>query len=278
MTSVAKRLTIGLILFVLALYVPAWAQIPPENRPGVAVDSHGSAAVDPTRNVLDLVLAAVKRLDDIMDAIVKRQDDLRGASDKLNQVRLDSAVAERNVELKRVDGEAKLRADYEEKLRNAEAKRIDAIRLVDVGAATTLAQRTTEQATALATVVTQTAEVVRNQVTRAAEETRTLVATTAAAALQNQQQQFSAVTTRLAALEQAGAEGKGKQTVTDPALLALVQEVKNLSVARINTVGVDTGRNDVIGWIAAGMMFLFAAGGFFLTITRRPLQSSAKSW
>ena len=94
-----------------------------------------------------------------------------------------------------------MRSDYEGQLRAAEAKRIDAIRLVDVGAAATLAQRTTEQATALATVVTQSAEVLRNQVSRAAEDTRALVATTAATALQNQQQQFQAITTRLAALE-----------------------------------------------------------------------------
>lgn len=274
---ISTRFSVGLVVLAL-LAVPAAGlaqDAKQETRAGIAVDARGNGVVDPTRNVLDLVLAAVKRLDDIMDAIVKRQDDLRTASEKLNQSRLESAIAERNVELKRVDGEAKLRSDYEEKLRNAEAKRIDAIRLVDVGAATTLAQRTTEQATALATVVTQTAEVVRNQVTRAAEETRTLVATTAAAALQNQQQQFSAVTTRLAALEQAGAEGKGKQAVTDPALISLVQEVKNLATARTAGAGVDTGRSDVVGWIVGGLGLLLALfmAGMAMFNAMRPRQT-----
>jgi vacuolar-type H+-ATPase subunit I/STV1 len=231
-----------------------------------------SQSIDPTENVKALSEAANKRQDDLRIANERLVESKIAGLAALTQLSIDGSTRERDAEFRRIDNEAKLRSSYEDQLRAAEAKRIDAIRLVDVGAAATLAQRTTEQATALATVVTQSAEVLRNGVTKAAEETRSLVATTAATALQNQQQQFQGITTRLAALEQAGAEGKGKQTISDPAFLDLLKEVKSLSLARTNVTGVETGRNDVIGWIAAGMMFLFAAGGFFYTITRPKLR------
>lgn len=273
MTSMARKLTIGFVLFVLALAVPAWAQelssSPSPSRPS---SPNGSQAVDPTENVKALSEAANKRQDDLRIANERLVESKIAGLAALAKLNIEGSTNERNAELRRIDNEAKLRSEYEDRLRGAEAKRIDAIRLVDVGAAATLAQRTTEQATALATVVTQSAEVLRNQVSRAAEDTRALVATTAATALQNQQQQFQAITTRLAALEQAGAEGKGKQTISDPAFIDLLKEVKSLSLARTNITGVEAGRSDVIGWIAAGMMFLFAAGGFFYTVTRQKLR------
>ena len=49
---------------------------------GVPVDAFGGATIDPTKNVLDLVFAAVTRIDDLIGAFLDRQDDLRGALDK----------------------------------------------------------------------------------------------------------------------------------------------------------------------------------------------------
>jgi hypothetical protein len=71
-----------IVLTTLALIVgtaTAWGQNErQESRPGIGVDARGGGVIDPTKNVLDLVLAAVQRLDDLMAAVVKRQDDLRG--------------------------------------------------------------------------------------------------------------------------------------------------------------------------------------------------------
>jgi hypothetical protein len=84
------------------------------NKPnaGLATDSGGNPVVDPTENVKALTEAANLR-----------QDDLRKASDRYNQS-----------EISHVKELAALRASYQEKLTIAEAKRIDAIRSVDVNA------------------------------------------------------------------------------------------------------------------------------------------------
>jgi hypothetical protein len=53
-----------------------------EDRPGIGVDAKGGGVIDPTKNVLDLVLAAVTRLNDLMAAFNKRQDDLSNLETK----------------------------------------------------------------------------------------------------------------------------------------------------------------------------------------------------
>lgn len=118
---------------------------------GPAVDKQGDAVVDPTRNVLDLVGAAIRR-----------QDDLRDVGEK--HVRELSA----------------LRADYDEKLREAETSRIDAIRQVDVGNVQRAAEVQAAQALTLASQVTTSADALRGQVEAARQQT----ATTLAAALE----------------------------------------------------------------------------------------------
>ena len=106
---------------------------------GPAVDKRGDAVVDPTRNVLDLVTAAISR-----------QDDLRGVEGWWRN-KLDA-----------------VRSDYDEKLREAEAKRIDAIRTVDVAAALQGRSEAETRASALAGQVAASAEAMRNQVAAAA--------------------------------------------------------------------------------------------------------------
>lgn len=106
---------------------------------GPGVDAAGNPLPDPTRNVLDLVEAAIKR-----------QDDLRA---------LESAALRREVEL---------RAGYDARLRDAETARIDAIRAVDVGAVNRAAEVSNQQATTLAAQVAASAETLRTQVAAAA--------------------------------------------------------------------------------------------------------------
>jgi hypothetical protein len=79
--------------------------MPDGGAPGVGVDAAGNPVRDPTANVLDLVDAAVKRLDDL------REQDRQHGLEK-----------------------ADLRHMYEKELREAESARIDAIRAVDVAA------------------------------------------------------------------------------------------------------------------------------------------------
>jgi hypothetical protein len=107
------------------------------SEPGV--DKHGNPVLDPTKNVLDLVRAAIQRQDDIRQATHAHVEDI-----------------------------ARLRADYDEKLRKAETARIDAIRAVDVGAVNRAAEVSAQQATTLAAQVATSAETLRTQVAAAA--------------------------------------------------------------------------------------------------------------
>jgi hypothetical protein len=203
---------------------------------------------------------------------VARQDDLRAASDEISRIRVEGLeklaemrfkYTEQIAELQnRCLGErAALTASYEDKLTRAEAGRIDAIRAVDVNAVSVASQRAGDQATALASQVASQAEVVRNQVATSAEALRALVATTASAALANQQQQFTALSTRITTLEQAGAEGKGKQSFSDPAFTELLSEVRNLKESGRQTAGVQQGVG--LSWqVIVGIIGL--SGGLFV--------------
>lgn len=69
-----NRLAVILIMLLIAPIAAAQ-----EQRPGVAIDSRGGAVIDPTRNVLDLVEAAIRRQDDLRAAEAKYQNAMRDA-------------------------------------------------------------------------------------------------------------------------------------------------------------------------------------------------------
>lgn len=271
---------IRLALVLALLASPASAEIV-ERRPGIAVDATGGAVVDPTRNVLDLVRAESQRQDGLREALKELVANIVSAQDKLNMLR-----AERDRELlkaaaDRLDSEAKLRAEFAAAIRDAETNRVNAIRLVDTQAVQVANERATATASALAKTVQDTAAVLSTQVAQAAEATRALVATTAAETNRNVQQRFDGVatqitglSTRITTLEQSGAEGKGSARFQDPALAALSANVQKLIESRSVTTGAGEGRGEVIAWILAGLMALFAMVGAVATVivvTRRKL-------
>lgn len=94
---------------------------------GPAVDSQGRATPDPTENVLALVDAAVRRL-----------DDLREMSDRLAEVQ--RVAAEKLAEAQRL---------HDAELRKAESGRINALREGDQAAIIALANQVVETAKAL---------------------------------------------------------------------------------------------------------------------------------
>jgi hypothetical protein len=53
-------------------------------------------------------------------------------------------------------------------------------------------------------------------------------------------------------------------------IATLLQEVRSLRDARNTGTGVDAGRGDVIGWIAAALMLAMAAIGFVVNLIRKP--------
>jgi len=113
--------------------------------------------VDPTANVFQLVEAAIRR-----------QDDLRLAEKEHVAEVLRLRGEQRAHDLNHMSEIVTIRAQYDRELREAEAKRIDAIRAVDVGAVAAAAAVQTTQATTLASQVASSAEALRNQVAAAA--------------------------------------------------------------------------------------------------------------
>ena len=208
-----------------------------EKETGKPVQRGPNGAVDPTANVLALVEAAVKRLNDLQDASTLRIEDLR----ELDNKRLDDL---RRAENRRIDEQALLRAEYQEKLSMAESKRIDAIRAVDVAAVAVSSERATAQATVLA-----------NQVATSADALRTLVASTSTTLATQQQAVVNALSERLTILERSNYEGKGRSTFADPQLEELAKEMKSLRESRSEVTGKGQGISLVwtvfLGGIAA---------------------------
>ena len=231
--------------------------VPNEKAPS---GSEQKPPIDPTKNVLGLVEEAIRRQDDLRQSGLDLTAAKMKAADDLNLLRYEHARDMAALQSAKLDKESMLRAEFNEKLSVAEAKRIDAIRAVDVGAVQTQNAATAKLATDLATQTQASAEVLRNQVAASADALRVLVSNTAATALQNQQQQFAgvasqigALSSRLTTLEQAGAEGKGKQIFQDPQISELAQQVRSLVISRSGSDGAGIGRGEVAGWIVGGL-------------------------
>lgn len=151
--------------------------------------------LDPTANVLALVASEAKRSDDLRMA----------ESTRINEI-------------------LKLRHSYSEKLSIAEAKRIDAIRAVDVGAVAIASERAAQQASVLATQVTQSAETLRS-----------LVSTTAGQVASNLQTISTQLNERIAALERSQYEKTGLGGVPQQLLDRIDQMESSLSESKGRT-------------------------------------------
>jgi len=177
-------------------------------RPGIAVDAYGGGVIDPTKNVLDLVDAAVKRIDDV---------------GRLRALLVDVQIAHQ-AEIGR------LRADYQTAIDALEAKRLDAIRQVDQLAVKTEADRSAAAITALATTAATTAETLRNAVNTSATNLATQLTNT-----------VNAITERIAQLEKLSYTGQGRQAVSDPQIERLSQMVEALARSQATSGGKSEG-------------------------------------
>jgi len=158
---------------------------------------------DPTENVIALNEATIKRLDDLRDQATHFQEIIADL--------VSRHLAEMSA----------LRGEFGEKLRNAEADRINAIRAVDIGAVQRAAEVSASQAQTLANQVAQSAETLRTQVAAAA----TASATALAAALDPIQKDIADL--RKTQYEQAGqkaqvVEGRSTNSVAIAAMMAFM--------------------------------------------------------
>lgn len=169
---------------------------------------------DPTANVNALVAASSKRIDDLREEDRKFSETMR----LYEQNRINEQMES---ERRHMFDQLTMRDKHTEQLSVAEAKRIDAIRAVDVNAVSIANERAGAQAAVLA-----------NQVSASAETLRALVAATATTVAQQLSQMSAQFTDRISALEKSQYEAKGT----------------------------GTGMRDMWGWVFGGLMALTTIG------------------
>lgn len=261
MTTIARILVLIILLFAFKAYAqdrpPGGDTIYEAQTTSTPVGNDTPPPIDPTANVIAL-----------SEAAARRQDDLREASERFILARIEAesklqAIIEtknkelREAESRRVDGEARLRADFQSQLAAAEAKRIDAIRTVDVNAVQTATDRTSGQAAVLA-----------EQVSGTAETQRAAVATTSQGFIDAMERLEITLSSRIAALEAKQNVGEGRQTVSDPALAAALEEIKAIRLAQSASKGEDTGSSETIAFILAGIGALVGLIGLGVAMLR----------
>ena len=197
---------------------------------GLGVDRAGGPVVDPTENVIALVEAAIKRL-----------DDMRDASSDLQQARI-AHLAELS----------KLRAEFSKEIRQLESDRLNAIRQVDVTAVKTEADR------ALAAIQTLAATTATN-----AETLRNALVNTASAIAKQTSDTVGQLIERIAALEKSSYEGVGRQRVADPQMEKLTEVVSTLAKNQATGSGKSEGIGAMWGWIVGGISLGILVLNFF---------------
>jgi hypothetical protein len=170
-----------------------------ETPPGVGADSHGNPVIDPTKNVGDILAAAVKRLDD-----------------------LQATNNERTVsEITHVREVVKIHSDHHKELLAMQVAAVQSARQFDVAAVNTAADRNAREVKTLADATGLLAETLRKSVTESA--------TAMDIRLNNMS---SVLSDRLASLEKSSYTGQGKDAVVDPQMTVLIDTVRQLAAAQ----------------------------------------------
>lgn len=222
--------------------------MPPRNRarssaaypaPGIPVDASGGATIDPTKNVLDLVRAAVERIDDMRDLQAQLTDE------KIERMEASAIYAEKI---------AVLRAEHNREIRHMESDRVDKIRSVDVANAAATAAQLLSAVTTLATTAQATAETLRNQ-----------VAATAAAVASQTERVVNPIIERLALLEKSSNFGQGRAELANPAMTEAIVEMRKIATGVYERVGRDSVSDPALtatlASLASGQQAMAAAIG-----------------
>lgn len=226
------------------------------NNPNPVNKSNIDEHVQTVQQLGALLIAEMRRSDELRNAEMHRLDELRSAESNRLDGRFDmemSHVEQINAsERRRVDEVVTLRAEFNEKLREAEAKRIDAIRAVDVAAVAVAAERAAQQATVLAT-----------QLSTSADTLRALVAATASTVAEQLRQITQSFTERLAALEKAQYENKGGMEGSP-----IMTRLNSLESMSSGAAGTGRGMDKVWGTMFAIMGVITAGVAIVISLLR----------
>jgi hypothetical protein len=208
--------------------------------------------LDPTINVQNLLQAAVMRQNDLREAETHRIDE---RFDK-EQKRINEMVALRADQLVEI---STIRADYERLLTGAEAKRIDAIRAVDVAAVQVERERAYAQAAVLAT-----------QVSNSADTLRASMASNAAALATQLSGAVQTLSDRISTLERTSYEGQGKEKRDDPAMARLVELISSMRTELTENRGRGMGANALWGYVIGAIGLIATLGSIIVVASKLP--------
>ena len=180
--------------------------------------------IDPTANVIELVRTSISRLDDL------RKADREIIEEKVTHTR----------EMMR------LRAEHQQELDIAEARRLDSNRNVDIQAVNLAYERAVGQATVLANQLAQTTDSLRNLVS----------------------QSSFALAERITVLEKSSYVGSGKSEVADPMLRKLVEEIQSLREGNRERRGKSEGASNLWGFVVGGIGALVGLIGLIALFIR----------
>jgi hypothetical protein len=217
----------------------------------------GWLAPDPTKNVLELVNAAVKRLDDLHGAEALRGKDLQAAETRRVNDLLVAHDRYVTAQIHHVEATAALRAEHAKEINVLESNRLNAIREVDVLARNTAADRAADAIATLATTTATNADNIRS----------TMLSTATAVAAQNTNT-ISGLAEQIAALQKTSYEGKGREAYSDPERAEILAELKSLRDARSQSAGKGTGMNALWGYILGGAGLLITILSMFALAMR----------
>jgi len=203
---------------------------------GLAIDSSGRPAYDPSENVLQLTNAAVERIDDMAE---------------LRALLVDAQL--KSVEREWINQEklAIIRSEHNKEIRHLESDRLDKIRSVDVANAAATAAQLLSAVQTLATTAAGTAETLRNQVTA-----------TATAVANQTERIINPIIERVGLLEKSQYMITGRTAVTDPALSELITEMRAVRQAQAQ----GAGKTEGISWVGALILGAFAVLGVLVGI------------
>jgi hypothetical protein len=193
-------------------------------------DASGGPTSDPTRNVLELVSAAVLRIDDMAD--------LRA---RLVAAQLETVSTSARLRSKFLSRTQKLHQRHDREIHKAEQMRLDAVRGIDVAASKTESDRALQAINTLAATNKTDAENLRNALNNTAQTMAKQVSDVADALQKQTASSFTELSTRVAALEKSQYEGQGKQAVSDPQTARLAAAVEKLTEASAAGTGKSTG-------------------------------------
>ncbi len=190
-------------------------------RPGITVDAYGSDAVDPTENVLALVDAQAKSQEKVDEWIIKYVEAIATA-----ETRRVNELAE--AERRRLDDLAEQKKDYDKQISETQT-----------GQMKTTSDLVSTQLDKVTTSLSDT-------INKTADNIAAMLAT---------------MDKRLSGVEQFRYETGGRSSVSDPAMLQIAADLKELRTQRAETSGAHQQRSDSSALVFAVISALFGLVG-----------------